>query len=121
MFFCLSYIIIKYCNILDMALPLGLLGNVMDIFKAVAVGIAGLLMAIFTGPIGEFLLKFIIFSFKSSFILVLFLMGGSLFLFVGIGYIYYKLYNHIGSRNKVVKKFYQGDASASDVNNYKEQ
>ena len=101
-----------------MPLPLGLLGNVMDAFKAVGIGIGTLLMTIFTGPIGEFLLKFLKFSFKSSFILVLFLMGGSMFLFVGIGFIYYKLFTHVGMRNKKVKQFYSGEADASDVQDY---
>ena len=70
---------------------------------------------IILGPIGEAILKFLIFCFKSSFVLILFLMGGSFFLFLGVFYIYYKVYRNVKDRNKKVKKFFKGEMDAAEV------
>ena len=47
--------------------------------------------------------------------LILFLMGGSFFLFLGVFYIYYKVYRNIKDRNKKVKKFFKGEMDAAEV------
>ena len=95
-----------------------MLGALVGVFRALAsvgVGIFNIVKAIILGPIGAAILKFLIFCFKSSFLLILFLMGGSFFLFLGVFYIYYKVYSNIKTRNKKVKKFFKGEVDAAEV------
>ena len=95
-----------------------MLGALVGVFRAlssVGVGIFSIIKMVALGPIGAAILQFLIFCFKSSFILILFLMGGSFFLFLGVFYIYYKVYRNIKDRNKKVKKFFKGEMDASEV------
>ena len=95
-----------------------MLGALVGVFRALAsvgVGIFNIVKAIILGPIGAAILKFLIFCFKSSFLLILFLMGGSFFLFLGVFYIYYKVYSNVKDRNKKVKKFFKGEMDAEEV------
>lgn len=95
-----------------------MLGALVGVFRALAsvgIGIFNIVKAVILGPIGAAILKFLIFCFKSSFLLILFLMGGSFFLFLGVFYIYYKVYSNIKTRNKKVKKFFKGEVDAAEV------
>ena len=100
-----------------------MLGALVGVFRALAsvgVGIFNIVKMVVLGPIGAAILKFLIFCFKSSFLLILFLMGGSFFLFLGVFYIYYKVYRNVKNRNKKVKKFFKGEMDAAEVDS-KEQ
>ena len=79
-----------------------------NIFGRLGVGICSLISFIIGGPIARLFIKFLIFSLKSSFILVLFLMGGPLFMFIGIFYIYYRLYKQVAKRTKDEEQFFKG-------------
>lgn len=95
-----------------------MLGALVGVFRALAsvgIGIFNIIKMIILGPIGAAILKFLIFCFKSSFVLILFLMGGSFFLFLGVFYIYYKVYRNVKDRNKKVKKFFKGEMDAAEV------
>ena len=100
-----------------------MLGALVGVFRALAsvgIGIFNIIKMVMLGPIGAAILKFLIFCFKSSFVLILFLMGGSFFLFLGVFYIYYKVYRNVKNRNKKVKKFFKGEMDAAEVDS-KEQ
>ena len=100
-----------------------MLGALVGVFRALAsvgIGIFNIVKAVILGPIGAAILKFLIFCFKSSFVLILFLMGGSFFLFLGVFYIYYKVYRNVKDRNKKVKKFFKDEMDAAEVDS-KEQ
>ena len=100
-----------------------MLGALVGVFRALAsvgIGIFNIVKAVILGPIGAAILKFLIFCFKSSFLLILFLMGGSFFLFLGVFYIYYKVYRNVKDRNKKVKKFFKDEMDAAEVDS-KEQ
>ena len=100
-----------------------MLGALVGVFRALAsvgIGIFNIIKMVILGPIGAAILKFLIFCFKSSFVLILFLMGGSFFLFLGVFYIYYKVYRNVKNRNKKVKKFFKGEMDAAEVDS-KEQ
>ena len=100
-----------------------MLGALVGVFRALAsvgIGIFNIIKMVMLGPIGAAILKFLIFCFKSSFVLILFLMGGSFFLFLGVFYIYYKVYRNVKDRNKKVKKFFKGEMDAAEVDS-KEQ
>ena len=95
-----------------------MLGALVGVFRALAsvgIGIFNIVKMVILGPIGAAILKFLIFCFKSSFVLILFLMGGSFFLFLGVFYIYYKVYSNVKNRNKKVKKFFKGEMDAAEV------
>ena len=100
-----------------------MLGALVGVFRALAsvgIGIFNIIKMVMLCPIGAAILKFLIFCFKSSFVLILFLMGGSFFLFLGVFYIYYKVYRNVKDRNKKVKKFFKGEMDAAEVDS-KEQ
>ena len=92
---------------------IAIIGTVIKILLKVLMELLKILKYIFiregengieAGPIAKMLWKFLKFSVKSSFILILFLMGGSFFMFIGIFYVYYRLYSQIKARNKDLKK-----------------
>lgn len=64
-------------------------------------------------PIAIFMKKFLIFCLKSSIVLVFFLMGGSLFMFIGMFYIYYKLFKKLKKKLKNEVGFYK-DSSVNE-------
>ena len=68
------------------------------------------------GPVAAFMKMFLIFCLKSSIVLVFFLMGGSIFMFIGMFYIYYKLFEKMKQKISKEKTFYNDPSvSADDV------
>ena len=89
-----------------MAIPLGILGTLMGLFGSLA---AGLGKGLFKGAKGflPLFLEYLKFCIKSSIILIMFLVGGTTFLFIGIIYIYYNLYSKMQKIGRKEKLFFK--------------
>ena len=65
-------------------------------------------------PVAVFMKKFLIFCLKSSIVLVFFLMGGSIFMFLGMFYIYYKLFKKLKKKIQNEAGFYKDSSVDAD-------
>ena len=93
----------------------GIISAFVGMFAKVAAAVGSLLSMV--GPPGVSLfVKYLKFCLKSSIVLIFFLMGGSLFMFIGIFYIYYVLYTKISKRNEKEKLFYKPGSDLTENN-----
>ena len=93
----------------------GIISAFVGILSKLAGAIGSLLFRV-TPPGIRFLAKYLKFCLKSSIVLIFFLMGGSLFMFRGIFYIYYVLYTKMSKRLEKEKLFYKPGSDLTENN-----
>ena len=93
----------------------GIINAFVGMFAKLA-GAIGSLLSMVTPPGISLFIKYLKFCLKSSIVLIFFLMGGSLFMFIGIFYIYYVLYIKMSKRLEKEKLFYKPGSDLTENN-----